>query len=596
MAHHSFTTHPLILRRLEVLRVHDVTPRMRRVTLGGPELAEFERDGLRHGAFHTPVFDDHVKAIFASPEELPAVLPVQLAQGIEWTAAPARIARDYTPRRVDIEAGEMDLDFVLHGHGPASDWARGATPGDVLWVVGPKSSLVLPTDLDWMVLAGDETALPAIGRFLDERPFAGPVHIVVTVSASSAQQPLAVSSGDTIEWVLASPTDGATLESAVRTAVPREGVGFVWAAAESRALLPVRRFLRREHRLPKERMSITGYWHGDQASTDAHPPVPSPIAWLCVRAALRCGLLDDVADHPGATELDLQERIGIAPPALAALLPVLEHHGMIERAGVGPAQRGQLRIGPAGEALLADEHTREAFDGHDGDLVHALGELAGALTSDETAWQRTHGTSLAAQFETDSERFAAQCDEAESLRFGLAALLEDPVSREASRALLAGPGSAVVATMAKAAGRSPQLAFWGGPAERRAIEASASRLAFANTAAAETDSDVDVVVLANALQYRTDAEAEQLLRSLVPRAASIVVIDPARPDSLDSLAHEGVVRAVAANGVGLRGAEELAGLAARVGWVRERTIPMGWGVDATLLRPASDQHGESRWG
>ncbi|MCF7697685.1 siderophore-interacting protein, partial [Mycetohabitans sp. B2] len=79
-------------------------------------------------------------------------------------------ARDYTPRRYDRHAGELDLEFALHDAGPASAWARQAQPGQWLGVGGPRSSLVIPTDFDWHLLIGDDTALPAIARRLDELP------------------------------------------------------------------------------------------------------------------------------------------------------------------------------------------------------------------------------------------------------------------------------------------------------------------------------------------------------------------------------------------------------------------------------------------
>ncbi|MEB4616465.1 siderophore-interacting protein, partial [Leucobacter sp. M11] len=114
MAQHRFRPLPLVHRRLTVLRVARVTPRMLRVTLGGEELTGFTRDGLDLAAFDSPGFDDHVKLIFAPGGDLAAALPRQLADTIDWPAAPHRETRDYTPRRFDPVAGELDLDFVLH--------------------------------------------------------------------------------------------------------------------------------------------------------------------------------------------------------------------------------------------------------------------------------------------------------------------------------------------------------------------------------------------------------------------------------------------------------------------------------------------------
>src|SRR5690606_12361243 len=132
-------------RRLQVLRVTELTPRMRRVTLGGPELQGFISVGS----------DDHVKLLFAcSPEEQQAIDNRNL--GRDSTVRPTM--REYTPRRIDLTAGELDIDFVLHGDGPASTWAAQATPGQVLDIAGPRASMVVPDIFDSYLLVGDETA------------------------------------------------------------------------------------------------------------------------------------------------------------------------------------------------------------------------------------------------------------------------------------------------------------------------------------------------------------------------------------------------------------------------------------------------------
>ena len=70
--------------------------------------------------------------------------------------------RDYTPRRHDAEAGTLEIDFALHEAGPATQWAEQAKVGDLLGVGGPRGSFIVPTDFDWHLLIGDDTALPAI--------------------------------------------------------------------------------------------------------------------------------------------------------------------------------------------------------------------------------------------------------------------------------------------------------------------------------------------------------------------------------------------------------------------------------------------------
>ena len=239
---------------------------MRRVTLGGPEFGAFARDGFDLPEFTSLAFDDHVKLIFAPDGDIADALPEQRENGIEWHPSEVRVTRDYTPVHLDREAGEVSFDFVVHsardeGRGPAEEWATAARPGDELWVVGPKSSTMLPASADWVLLVGDETALPAIERYLRDRPLEAPVRVVLAVSDAAALPDLPTAPGDTVVTVIAEPGDPKALIGALSETPRPDGEGYVWAAAESRALLPVRRLASGEWGIPKNRINMTGYWH-----------------------------------------------------------------------------------------------------------------------------------------------------------------------------------------------------------------------------------------------------------------------------------------------------------------------------------------------
>ena len=134
--------HELKRRSLTVARVERLPPNMVRVALGGEELHGFTSLG----------FDDHIKVFF----------PAGQAGGA---------ARDFTPRRHDPAAGELWIDFFLHAGGPAAAWASQAAAGQTLQIGGPKGSAIIdPDGIDTHVLIGDESALPAIGRRLEELP------------------------------------------------------------------------------------------------------------------------------------------------------------------------------------------------------------------------------------------------------------------------------------------------------------------------------------------------------------------------------------------------------------------------------------------
>ncbi|MFD3649452.1 siderophore-interacting protein [Streptomyces cyaneofuscatus] len=588
-AQRAFTTHPLVLRRVNVRSVHQVTPKMRRVVLGGEELAAFTRDGTGHPAFAAPGFDDHVKLILAADGDVHAALPAQLPHGIEWTPAEHRLTRDYTPRRVDPEAGELHLDFVVHGDGPAEAWSAAAREGDELWFVGPKSSLRLPERLDWIHLIGDETALPAIGRFLDERPLDAPAHVLVTVSDESARQELALREGDTVTWVVAGPGDAEALEAAVRALPVEAGEGYVWAAAESRALLPVRRYLQRERKLPKDRLNVTGYWHREEApapeaeaTADAAvrepAQIPSPLPWLVARAALRLGVVDAVADEPGLSAEALATRLGVSGPGIGVLLPLLSSYGVVVGADEGAPG---LRLGPAGEELL-DEHEREEYTGHEAELLLALTHLAPALRGGGSPWRLASGGTLHETVAQDAERYGELVEECEQLVFLLGGLTADPLWESIGTCLLTGPGSASVAAALDDAGRRPRL--------RVAEDAVPVAVLRGHVPAPDridwAAGPADVAVAAKALAHRTDEEAALLLTRLAGWTRTAVLVEASRPDGLSPHAAEAAIHAYAATGSTLRDSAAIAALAHRSGWEVERTIALGWGTEATVLRRA----------
>lgn len=114
--------HPLKMRLLQVLRTQLLSPQLLRVTLGGDDLADFTSSS----------FDDHIKVFFPAPGAERPVLPVVGPDGIVFPEGqPRPQARDYTPRRYDPVARELDIEFVLHGDGPASTWAAQARPGSI---------------------------------------------------------------------------------------------------------------------------------------------------------------------------------------------------------------------------------------------------------------------------------------------------------------------------------------------------------------------------------------------------------------------------------------------------------------------------------
>src|SRR6202035_5881739 len=101
----------------------------------------------------------------------------------------------------DAAASTLTIDFVLHSEGPATAWAAQARPGAFLGVGGPRGSFVIPDDFDWYLFAGDETALPAIGRRLEELPASARVLVVAEIADKEEEQRLTSGAAVEVRWL-----------------------------------------------------------------------------------------------------------------------------------------------------------------------------------------------------------------------------------------------------------------------------------------------------------------------------------------------------------------------------------------------------------
>ena len=228
--------HDLKRRSLVVTSVDAITPAMLRVTLTGDDLADFTSLGA----------DDHIKVFVPGTSEM----------------------RDYTPRRYDNEARTLTVDFALHDAGPATAWARGAKPGDPLTVGGPKGSLVVSNTFDWWLLIGDETALPAIGRRLEELPAGTKVTTIIAVTGADEEQAFETACDHTAIWVHRpsdSNDDPAPLLAALKTMTLPSGDGFVWIGAEAQVARALRAEVTGPMRHPLSWLKASGYWVKGQA-------------------------------------------------------------------------------------------------------------------------------------------------------------------------------------------------------------------------------------------------------------------------------------------------------------------------------------------
>nr|NOY04290.1 siderophore-interacting protein [Gammaproteobacteria bacterium] len=243
--------HEIRQRRLQVVGVTELTPRMRRITLGGAELQGFTSLGS----------DDHIKLLFGeTPEQQQAIEARKLGKdsGVRPTM------REYTPRRIDLVANELDIDFVLHGDGPAATWAAQAAVGQTLNIAGPRASLVVPDVFDSYLLIGDETAIPAIGRRLEELPAGRQVLAVIQIEDEQERQPLPSKAQVEVIWVRRHEED---LLPLVQNLTLPQGRLYAWVALE-KPLTRQAKALLLEKGVPEDALKAAAYWRADGAGDD----------------------------------------------------------------------------------------------------------------------------------------------------------------------------------------------------------------------------------------------------------------------------------------------------------------------------------------
>lgn len=257
------TRNRLTARTADVVAVTRPAPRYVRVTLTGPDFADFRSDGP----------SDHARVFFPDPATGDIVAPHEGPDGHLVHPEGQTFARDFTPLNVRDEGGRrlVDLDILQHdGPGPATNWGARARVGDRLVVAGPRGSHAATQGAPRVLLAVDGTSLPAAGRWLAEVPAATRVDVIVDETGELgwvraylhgfAERPVQVTAadGDVKAAVLAAGVDATT---------------YVFAAGEASALVALRRCLRHELNLPREQFTVSGYWRHGVEAWDHHAPL-----------------------------------------------------------------------------------------------------------------------------------------------------------------------------------------------------------------------------------------------------------------------------------------------------------------------------------
>lgn len=295
---------------VQVAQLHRLSPSFLRVTFTGAELDAFASNGV----------DQRIKVVLPLPGSSIAEFPDGPDWYGAWRALPAERQmpiRTYTVRAARPEVREVDVDFVLHGAtGPASAWAESAAIGDEVVLIGPNARFEGPTggfewhppvDASCLLIAGDETAVPAIAAIVETLPPGQRAHVLLEVPTAGDVLNLAAPAGVELTWLprvsgdgapaprgelltaavraavtdLAddlAPTPAAALEDVdvdsgilwevpVETTLPARSSGvYAWFAGEAAVVKGLRRHLVQDIGVDRRAVAFMGYWREGRTS------------------------------------------------------------------------------------------------------------------------------------------------------------------------------------------------------------------------------------------------------------------------------------------------------------------------------------------
>lgn len=233
-----------------------LTPSMIRIGFAGPGLDSFEPTGYT---------DEYVMALFI-PDGAPYSPPfdVDEARALEPEHRPR--TRRFTVRSSDATRKALTIDFVAHGDsGYAGRWAQNARPGDQLQMRGPSGGYRPDPEADWFLLAGDESALPAIAASLEAIPNGRPCFALIVVDDQDHEIDLESPGNLEVSWLhrrtASAPED--LLREAVSAVPWGEGEADVFLHGEAWEVRTTRKFLIAERGVNRSEASISPYWRRD---------------------------------------------------------------------------------------------------------------------------------------------------------------------------------------------------------------------------------------------------------------------------------------------------------------------------------------------
>lgn len=252
-------------RTVHVRRVEQLSPHMMSVIFGGDELAGFSPKGPA----------EHIKVFFPEPGQQRPVMPVWGPDGPQMPPGVQRpTSRTYTPRQWNPEANELDVHILTQSGGIGSQWAKAASPGDTVVIAGPGRPFVPNSEATSLLIAGDESALPAIGTILESLAPSMHAHVYVEVLNEAEEQTLTSEAHVAVHWLHREQAGlkipGLLLERTLLSVQLPEDLGGVWVACEAGIMRNIRKYLLYERHIARELLVTRGYWKAGEANHPDH--------------------------------------------------------------------------------------------------------------------------------------------------------------------------------------------------------------------------------------------------------------------------------------------------------------------------------------
>jgi NADPH-dependent ferric siderophore reductase len=242
-------------RRVVVSRVEQLTPHLVRITFSGETLSTFTWNGPAA----------YIKVILPEEGQTEPIPPSP--------DGPRPTMRTYTPRRFDPNTLELDVDFVLHGHGPASKWAAQAAPGQVVLIGGPGPHYEIDASAERFVIAGDESALPAIATILEALPASANATVLIEIADVNERIPLISPANIDLQWLQRNDTKdkaNVVLEATLRALPALAEAQRVYVACEAKAVRRIRSYLLNDRNFAATNIVTRGYWQRGEVNHPDH--------------------------------------------------------------------------------------------------------------------------------------------------------------------------------------------------------------------------------------------------------------------------------------------------------------------------------------